>query len=107
LGLKNGICRVRLSALYGLNDSLDGETLSNELTRLLRVTKGGKINPDLSVHCLKLLSSGARLGTGLASRGLASLGCSFILTGWKPIEIKPETFVVNDVLLHLLNVSTA
>jgi hypothetical protein len=107
LGLKNGICRVRLSALYGLNDSLDGETLSNELTGLLRVTKGGKINPDLSVHCLKLLSSGARLGTGLASRGLASLGCSFILTGWKPIEIKPETFVVNDILLHLLNISTA
>jgi hypothetical protein len=106
LGFKNGIGRVCLSALYGFNDSLDGETLSNELTRLLWVTEGSKIDPDLSVHCLELLSSGARLSTGLASRGLASLGCSLILTWWKPIEIKPETFVVNDVLLHLLNVST-
>lgn len=105
--LKNGIGRVRLTALYSLDDSLDRETLSNELTGLLRVTKGGKINPDLSVHCLKLLCSGTGLSTRLASRGLASLSCCLILTGWKSIEIKPETFVVNDVLLQFLDVSTA
>ena len=97
--LKNSIGRVCLTALYSLDDSLDRETLSNELTGLLWVTKGGKINPDLSVNCLKLLSSGARLSTGLASRGFASLSCCLILTGGKSIEIKPETFVVNDVLL--------
>jgi hypothetical protein len=106
LGLEDCIGGVSLTTLWGLDDSLQGETLSNKLTRLLGVTKGSQIDPHSAINWLKLLGGSTWLGTWLTSRGLASLGCCFILARWKSIEVEPETLVVNDILLKLLDLST-
>jgi len=90
----------------GLGDGLDRESLPAELAGLRGIRELGQVEPRSAIHWLHLLSGTAGLGTWLASWRLASLGCCVLLRRRQLVEVKPDTLVVCDLLLQLLDVSS-